>query len=390
MKIFVSNTTSFNNNKLYLNLKKLFNSIWKFFKKQTVLVVAIIAMIITCFFVPIDREYLGYFNLPTLATLFCTLAVVAAMSHIHLFEIISKGIIIKLKNLRKATIALVFITFVGSMVLANDMALLTFLPLGFFVLNNTGNKKAMAFTFIMQNIAANLGGLLTPFGNPQNLYLYAFFKIETAEFFLIMLPIFITSVVFIFIICMFVKPIPLTLINDENHKLDVKLCIIYSILFIFSLLLVFRVIPYFIGTLVVIIVLLILDRKSLMEVNYPLLLTFCAFFIFSGNIARIESVNNFFSKILPLNTLLIGILSCQLISNVPSAVLLSHFTTDYKSLLLAVNIGGCGTLIASLASLITFTEFRKHNSKDTKSYLLKFSALNFFFVILLYIVAIIF
>lgn len=389
MKIFISNTTSIKNSKLNGIFQKLFSSIWKFFKKQTVLLIAIIAMIITCFFVPIDKEYLGYFNLPTLATLFCTLAVVAAMSHIHLFEIISKSIIIKLKNLRKATIALVFITFIGSMVLANDMALLTFLPLGFFVLNYTGNKKAMAFTFIMQNIAANLGGLLTPFGNPQNLYLYAYFNIDTAEFFLIMLPIFITSVVFIFIICMFVKPIPLTLINDVNYKLDVKLCVIYSVLFAFSLLLVFRVVPYLIGTLVVIIVLLFLDRKSLIEVNYPLLLTFCAFFVFSGNIARIQSVNNFFSKILPLNTLLIGILSCQLISNVPSAVLLSHFTTDYKSLLLAVNIGGCGTLIASLASLITFTEFRKHNQKETKSYLLKFSALNFFFVILLYIVAII-
>src|SRR5690554_5574272 len=155
----------------------------EFIKMQIVLTISIIAMLITIIFVPIDKTYLTYFNLPTLATLFCTLAVVAAFSHIHLFEIISKSIIIKLKNLRRTTIALVFITFIGSMVLANDMALLTFLPLGFFVLNNTGNKKAMAFTFIMQNIAANLGGMLTPFGNPQNLYLYAYFNIDTLEFF---------------------------------------------------------------------------------------------------------------------------------------------------------------------------------------------------------------
>lgn len=158
----------------------------EFIKKQIVLTITIIAMLITIIFVPIDKTYLTYFNLPTLATLFCTLAVVAAFSHIHLFEIISKSIIIKLKNLRRTTIALVFITFIGSMVLANDMALLTFLPLGFFVLNNTGNKKAMAFTFIMQNIAANLGRMLTPFGNPQNLYLYAYFNIDTLEFFQIM------------------------------------------------------------------------------------------------------------------------------------------------------------------------------------------------------------
>lgn len=361
----------------------------EFIKKQIVLTITIIAMLITIIFVPIDKTYLTYFNLPTLATLFCTLAVVAAFSHIHLFEIISKSIIIKLKNLRRTTIALVFITFIGSMVLANDMALLTFLPLGFFVLNNTGNKKAMAFTFIMQNIAANLGGMLTPFGNPQNLYLYAYFNIDTLEFFQIMFIPFITAVIFIFVICMFVKPEPLDLVDNIDYKLNIKRTIIYTILFIFSILLVFRVVPYFLGTILIILSLLFLDKKALKEVNYPLLLTFCAFFVFSGNFARIPEVNNFFSKTLPLNTLLIGILSCQLISNVPSAVLLSHFTTDYKSLLLAVNIGGCGTLIASLASLITFTEFKKHIKGQTKQYLLKFTVLNFFFVIILYIISII-
>jgi len=362
-----------------------------FFKKQTVLAIAIIAMIITCIFVPIDKEYLNYLDLHTLATLFCTLAVVAAFAHIHVFEIISKNIIIRLKDLRKATIALVFITFVGSMILANDMALLTFLPLGYFVLSYSNNKKAMAFTFIMQNIAANLGGLLTPFGNPQNLYIFNnFFNNKTLEFTLIMLPIFLTSIVLLFLICMFVKPTPLTLINNENYKLDIKLTIIYSILFKFSILIVFDIVPYLLGTIIVIIVLLFLDKKALVEVNYPLLLTFCAFFIFSGNIARIDVVNKFFSNILPKNTLLIGIISCQLISNVPSAILLSHFTTDYEALLRAVNIGGCGTLIASLASLITFTEFRKHNPEGVKSYLVKFTALNYFFVIILYIVSLIF
>jgi len=371
---------------IFKNIK---NRLVHFFKKQTVLAIALIVMLVTCIFVPIDWQYLGYFNWQTLATLFCTLAVVAAMSHIHIFEIISKSIVLKLQDLRKAVLVLVFITFVGSMVLANDMALLTFLPLGFFVLNNTGNKKAMAFTFIMQNIAANLGGMLTPFGNPQNLYLYAFFEIGTAEFFEIMFPPFLVAVVLIFAICLLVKPEPLVLIKDESYKLDVKRCLIYSALFIFSILLVFRLFPYQIGTVLIIIALFFLDRKALKEVNYPLLLTFCAFFVASGNVARIPTVNSFFSKVLPLNTLLIGILSCQLISNVPSAVLLSHFTSDYPSLLRAVNIGGCGTLISSLASLITFTEFKKNNPGQTKKYLLKFSALNFFFVIVLYLVSLI-
>lgn len=366
-------------------LFKLINQILLFMKQQMVLTIAIVAMFVTCVFVPVDIDYLNYFNWRTLATLFCTLAVVAAFSHIHVFEIISKNIVIKLHNLRNATLGLVFITFFGSMLLANDMALLTFLPLGYFVLNSTDNKQAMAFTFIMQNIAANLGGMVTPFGNPQNLYLYSYFKIDTMEFIQIMAPAFFAATALIIVCCLFVKPITLTLKNDENYTLDRKKTLIYSILFIASILIVFRIFPFTWGTLVITIALLYLDRQALMEVNYPLLATFCVFFVFSGNMARIPAVIEFFEYLLPKNTLLFGILSCQFISNVPSAVLLSHFTNNYASLLPAVNIGGCGTLIASLASLITFSEFKKHNPDKVKSYLIKFSAINFSFVILLYV-----
>lgn len=359
-----------------------------FIKEQPVLCVAVMAMLITCILVPPDTEYLSYFNLRTLATLFCTLAVVAAFSHIHVFEIISKRIVLGLHNLRNAILGLVFITFVGSMLLANDMALLTFLPLGFFVLHNTQNYKAMAFTFIMQNIAANLGGMVTPFGNPQNLYLYAYFNIDTLKFVQIMFPSFFAATLLILVICMFVKPEPLQLKEEVNYKLDKKRTLIYSALFVFSILIVFRTVPYIIGTIVVIVALLLLDKKALKEVNYPLLLTFCAFFVFSGNAARIPAISQLFSTLLPKNTLLFGILSCQVISNVPSAVLLSHFTADYTSLLPAVNIGGCGTLIASLASLITFTEFKKHQPGQLRNYMLLFTGLNVLFIAVLYVVEI--
>lgn len=355
-------------------------------KKQPMLVISIICMLVTCLFVPVDSSYLDYFNWPTLATLYCTLAVVAALSHIHVFEIISRGIVLKLHNLRNVTLAIVFITFVGSMFLANDMALLTFLPLGYFVLNSTDNKQAMAYTFIMQNVAANLGGMVTPFGNPQNLFLYAYYNIDTVEFTKIMLPTFLTSVIIIFLMCICVKPTPLTLKKEDQYTLDKKRTIVYSILFIFSILQVFRIVPHLLGTIIVTLALLILDKKAIKEVNYPLLATFCAFFVFSGNMAKIHAVNSFFSNVLPVNTLLFGILSCQFMSNVPSAVLLSHFTADYKSLLPAVNIGGCGTLIASLASLITFSEYKKHNPEGVKSYMLKFTVINFSFVIILYLV----
>ncbi len=370
--------------------KYIFKSILIFARQQAVLSVAIIATIITCFFVPIDSAYLGSFNWRTLATLFCTLAVVSAFSHIHVFEILSRSIVIKLHNLRNATLALVFITFFGSMLLANDMALLTFLPLGYFVLNSTNNKQAMAFTFIMQNIAANLGGMITAFGNPQNLYLYSYYHIDTLEFSKIMLPSFTAATIMIFLICMFVKKTPLQLEDDKYYELNKKRALIYSVLFICSIAIVFRIIPYFSGTIVITILLLYLDRKSIREVNYPLLLTFCVFFIFSGNMARIPAVSSFFASVLPINTLLFGILSCQFISNVPSAVLLSHFTDNYASLLPAVNIGGCGTLIASLASLITFTEYKKHNPDKTGKYIILFSIFNFGFVLLLYLVQMIF
>lgn len=367
-------------------MKKIIMPVTGFAKKQFVLVIAAIATIITCFFVPVDKEYIGYFNMQTLATLFCTLAVVSAFSHIHIFEIISKAIVLKLHNLRNATLGLVFITFFGSMLLANDMALLTFLPLGFFVLNTTDNKQAMAFTFIMQNIAANLGGMVTAFGNPQNLYLYAYYDIDLLEFTKIMLPTFIAATILIVLICLFVKPIPLTLKNNENYTIHKKRTLVYSALFVASILIVFRIIPYIEGTVIITFILLFMDRDAIKEVNYPLLATFCLFFVFSGNMARIPAVNELFSSILPKNTLLFGILSCQCISNVPSAVLLSHFTMDYAQLLPAVNIGGLGTLIASLASLITFTEYKKHNPGKTLSYVAKFTAINLSFLIALYFV----
>lgn len=238
----------------------------------------------------------------------------------------------------------------------------------------------------MQNIAANLGGMVTPFGNPQNLYLYAFYQIDTLEFTRIMFPGFATSILLIIGICCFVKPVPLELKEDNQYILDVKLTIIYSILFTASILMVFRLIPYLLGTVLITLILFVLDRRALRGVNYPLLATFAVFFVFSGNMARIPAVNSLFSRVLPVNTLLFGILSCQIISNVPSAVLLSHFTDNYHALLPAVNIGGCGTLIASLASLITFSEFKKHNPNEVGSYLLKFTVVNFSFVVILYLI----
>lgn len=353
-----------------------------FLRKNVVMCVALLAALITSFIVPVDSEYLGYFDYKTLACLFCVLAVVCALKDVNFFYILAEKVVQHFKNLRVCVLALVYITFIGSMLIANDMALLTFLPLGYFVLSSTGKQKYMAYVFILQNIAANLGGMLTPFGNPQNLYLYTKFEIPNLEFMKIMAPPFVAAIAIITVCCLILPAEKLSL-DDTPPKLDVKRTAFYLVLFALSIAIVFRGVPYQIGLVVIFIALMIADRHALASVDYPLLLTFVFFFIFAGNMARIQPVVTLLSGLLDKSTLLFSIISCQFISNVPSAILLSGFTDNYADLLVGVNIGGVGTIIASLASLITFREYHKHNPKKTLRYLAEFSLLNFGFLIFL-------
>jgi Na+/H+ antiporter NhaD/arsenite permease-like protein len=362
-------------------------AIIKFIKKNTVFCVAFLAAVITCLFVPIDREYLGYFDLKTLVCLFLTLAVICALRNIKFFTICARKLVLITGNLRSLFFTLICITFLGSMLIANDMALITFLPLGYFALSSTHQEKYMAYLFILQNISANLGGMLTPFGNPQNLYLYSYFNIPTLEFCKIMLPPFLLAITLLGVACFLVKPIKLTFSEDFPEKLNLAKTILYLVLFGFSLLIVFRLVPPVLGLIIIPAVLFAVDRESLLMVDYALLGTFFFFFIFAGNLSRIEIVNTFISSFLLKDTLLVSVFSCQGISNVPSAILLSRFTTDYPSLLLGVNIGGTGTLIASLASLITFNEFRILHPDETKKYLLIFGTANVAFLVILTAVA---
>ena len=352
----------------------------RFIKKNFVFCIAALAAIITCFIVPPDTKYLSYFDWKTLICLFLTLAVVCALRNIKFFTILARRLVLITGNLRALFLLLIIITFIGSMLIANDMALITFLPLGYFALSVTKQEKYMAYLFVLQNISANLGGMLTPFGNPQNLYLYSYFNIPTGEFCLIMLPPFLLAVALLCLACLFVKPQKLAIGEEFPERLSIKKTILYLALFSVSLLVVFRIIPMLPALIAITVVLLIVDRDALLMVDYPLLATFFFFFIFAGNLARIESVNLFFSSLLEKDTLLVSTLSCQAISNVPSAILLSQFTNDYHSLLLGVNIGGTGTLIASLASLITFNEYRILYPGNTKKYFLLFTLINFIFL----------
>ena len=361
-------------------LARAVEAIGAFVKKNVVLCTALVAALVSSIIVPPDAQYLGYFDFKTLTCLFCVLAVVCALKNINFFYILACEIVRRFKNIRMSVIAIVYITFIGSMLIANDMALLTFLPLGYFVLSSTDNKKYMAFLFIMQNIAANLGGMLTPFGNPQNLYLYTRFNIPTGEFVTVMLIPFLLSITLITLCCIvFVKSEPLV-IKGERHSIDKKRAVVYGALFALSIAIVFRGIPYQLGLLIIPAAIFFLDRRALADVDYPLLFTFAAFFVFSGNVARIEAVREVAEALLSKSTLLVSTLSCQLISNVPSSILLSSFTDNYRQLLVGVNIGGAGTLIASLASLITLKEYTKHDREGVGAYVKLFSIVNFSFL----------
>lgn len=285
--------------------------------------------------------------------------------------------------------ALVFGTLFFDMIVANDMSLITFLPLTYMVLHYTKNDKYLAITFILQTIAANMGGMITPYGNPQNLFLYSYYNIPTVEFFSILLVQAINVAVLLYICCSFIHDEPLKLRKKSKIIIGRPEFIIYSILFVIVILTIFRVIPSIITLGIVVATILILDRKRLLQVDYALIATFCVFFIFSGNIARISVIKEFIAEIVVNNTLLAGILSCQFISNVPTAIFLSKFTANYRELLISVNIGSLGILISSLASLITLKEFLKHEPKKFWKYLGMFTLINSIFLIVLLIITMI-
>ena len=354
-----------------------------FLRKNAVLIIALILAGVSALIVPPDAQYKSYYDLKTLSCLFVTLAVVCALKNIHFFSILAHRIIILTGTARTAALALIYITFIGSMLIANDMALITFLPLGYFVFSMIGDKKDMATVFILQNIAANLGGMLTPFGNPQNLYLYTHYSIPTGEFMGIMLWPFVVSVILMTACCLFIPKRNLRIAStakEGEFTLPIPRTVFYLTLFSLSLLMVFRVLPIAPVLIITVVSLLIVDRKALKMVDWGLLFTFVCFFTFAGNMARVDAVRNFFGSLLEKSTLLTAVFSCQCISNVPSAILLSQFTENYSALLVGVNIGGAGTLIASLASLITFREYTSHYPEESKNYILRFSAFNFGFL----------
>jgi Na+/H+ antiporter NhaD/arsenite permease-like protein len=313
------------------------------------------------------------------------MAVVAGLNKTGVFILLSEKILSKVADLRTLIYILVLLCFFTSMWITNDVALITFVPFTIMLLSFTHQSKHMIFVIVMQTIAANLGSMLTPVGNPQNLYLYSYYHIPIQEFISIVLPITSISFVLISITMLFIKKESLTFTLPEVSKSgsDSRGIVVYSILFLICLCCVLRVIDYPITLLIVLFSIIIFDRSLLLKVDYLLLLTFVSFFIFIGNIGNITVVKGFISHVLNGRELIVSVLLSQGISNVPAAVLLSAFTKDYKSFLIGTNLGGLGTLIASLASLISYKFYCKTEGAQPFKYLVKFSLYNVSFLVLL-------
>lgn len=285
--------------------------------------------------------------------------VIAGFSNIQFFQIIARWLVTKFKNTRSIILCLIFITYVSALVNANDMSLLTFLPLAYIVLKYTNNLRYVAFTFIMQNIASNLGGMITPIGNPQNLYIFSFYDMNILEFFKIMLIPTLIALVLIITVCMFIKKEPLSYKDEEVTKFSVHRAIIYGVLFVVTILVVLGIIPWWIATIVILITMAICDIKAYLKVDYTIPLSFCAFFIFSGNLSRIPAIIELMESFINEYTFITAYITCQLISNVPTAVLLSKFTGNYAHLLVSVNVASLGIIFSSLSGVISLKEYIK-------------------------------
>lgn len=314
-----------------------------------------------------------------------------AFQQIGIFDKIGTALLKHTTTVRQLCGVLILLCFFSSMLITNDVALITFVPFALFTLKKANREDKMIFVIVLQTVAANLGSMLTPTGNPQNLYLYSISEMSFSEFMFFMLPYTAISLAIIIITLFFCKDekIDTTLLTNEKSvfKFDKKIKLqttIYTLLFVLGILTVCHLIPYYILLAVVVVAVLLLDRRVLLKVDYCLIFTFICFFIFIGNIGNIESVKTTLDQAVKGNEVLIGIISSQAISNVPATLMLSGFTTEYKQLLLGVNIGGLGTLIASMASLISYKMYAQNYNTTKGKYMFWFTVYNVGFLVLLF------
>ena len=361
-------------------------------KNEVVLTIAILLAIISAFLIHPDKEYITYIDFRTLAILFCLMAVMAGLQKVGLFRYVAEKLLEKVKHIRGLIFILIMLCFFSSMLITNDVALITFVPFTFIVLKmilGEQSEKLIVPVVVMQTIAANLGSMLTPIGNPQNLYLYGKTTLNFASFIIFMLPYTVIAFVLLAGWCLIfryqgTKKVELKIEQDATIVKYKKQLVIYGILFVLCILTVAHMIPYGVTLGLVLITVFLLDKYVLKEVDYTLLLTFIGFFVFIGNMGRVSVFNAFIQSIIEGNEVLTSVSASQFMSNVPAALLLSGFTNQYELLIVGTNLGGLGTLIASMASLISFKYIGKEYGHLKGKYMLYFTIANILFLIFLF------
>lgn len=352
-------------------------------KGQPVLLISFIIALISMCIIPPDSQYFSYCNRSVLIQLFCLMITVAGFRSIGVFENMTQFLLRKAGTVRRLGFLLINLCFFSSMLVTNDVALLTFVPLTLLLFQQIKDSKSLIWVIVLETVSANLGSMLTPIGNPQNLYIYAEYELNVISFLKTMLPCGILSYLCLIFLSIKLPRLPCSTLVDITLSIPKKKAFMCLFMFLFCLLTVLRIIPDWICLLVTLIFTIILNYKLFAKVDYALLGTFICFFIFVGNISRISAVQNLFSNIIQEHELIVSILLSQCISNVPATVMLSGFTQNAKSLLLGVNIGGLGTLIASLASLISYQFYSKSKGAKSGHYLMIFSLINFSMLMLL-------
>ena len=385
----------------------MFNKIIDFVKKETVLSAAAVLAVLSAFIVRPDAQYASYINFRVLAILTGLMIVMEGFKKLGVFARIAGILLSHVKSDTGIGLILIGLCFGFSMFITNDVALITFVPLTIETLKRSGRMKHLIHIVVMQTAAANLGSMLTPVGNPQNLYLYDLMQMEVGDFILLMLPLTAISGGLIFLIfgcwnkASAIKAAKFGKVNDTDEftvsddKQDTddgkrghisrRFILLYTVLFVFNLLTVFDIVKFWIPLAVTVLAILITDRKTLIKVDYSLIFIFIAFFIFVGNMGRIPEFSSMLGSAVEGREMGIAILSSQVISNVPAALLLSGFTEDYRALLYGVDIGGLGTLIASMASLISYKYVAVEDKKLRLKYLIRFTVVNIMLLIPLYI-----
>ena len=359
-----------------------------FMQRETVLCIALLLAVISAFLTPPNPAYLSYIDWNTLALLFSLMAVMKGFQKAGLFVYLGNQLLKRTDSSRKMMLVLVLLPFLLSMVITNDVSLITFVPFGLIVLRLANQEHLVVSLVVLQTVAANLGSMLTPMGNPQNLYLYTKSGMSFGALCHLMLPYVLISALCLILLVVLRRSSPISGISLSVELGDHKTLLCCLLGFLICLLGIFKIIPALVIALIVAIFLLIVDRPLLASVDYSLLGTFVGFFIFIGNIGCIDQFQSLLASLLEDHAIPVAILSSQLISNVPAALLLSGFTDQWSALIVGCNLGGLGTLIASMASLISYKMVAKDYPALRKKYLFIFTLCNVVLLVILFSVSI--